>query len=163
MYKERIKAGINPIWTIPVWAVGIYLLSIVWGILQILIGFYRPYIMQIFLFAGTLLFGWYLVSKFMTEYEITISARYITVTRFLGRKTNPVMSVRSQNILCVTDSKKDIKNHRISGTGNFVRAFQKGNPIYIVYTCGAEKRLIKLKLSDFDAHRIAEKITKEGI
>ena len=162
MYKERVKAGINPIWTIPVWAVSIYALSILWGIFQILTGLYQPYMMQIFLFAGTLVFGWYLISKFMTEYEITVSPRYLTVTRFLGRKTNPVISIRSQNILCITDTRQELKKYKISKTENFIRAFQKGNIIYIVCTYNAGTRLIKMKLSGFDAHQIKEKLIKEG-
>ncbi len=163
MYKERVKPGINPIWTIPVWAVSIYALSILWGIIQILIGFFQPYVMQIFLFAGTLAFGWYLVSKCMTEYEITVSPRYITVTRFLGRKTRPVITIRSQNIIAAADSKKDIKTHKISKSENFIRAFQKGNKIYVVYNHDNEKRLLKMKLSGLNANQLTDKFKKEGI
>jgi len=162
MFKERVKAGINPIWTIPVWAVSIYVLSILWGIFQILTGLFQPYVIQVFLFTGTLVFGWYLVSKFLTEYEITISARYITVTRFLSKKTNPVLTVRGQNILCISDNKQELKKFRIDGSVNFVRAFQKGNLIYVVYSSGSQTRLVKMKLSGADARQLSDKLKKEG-
>lgn len=163
MYKERVKAGINPIWTIPIWAISIYVLSILWGIFQILIGFFQPYVMQIFLFAGTLLFGWYLVSKFMTEYEITVSHRYITITRFLAKKTNPVLTIRSADIIDMADNKKDLSNHKISKTENFIRAFQKGNKIYVVYNINGENRLLKMKLSGLKITQLKDKFKKEGI
>ena len=162
MYEERIKSGINPIWAIPVWAVGLHVIYIVFGIIQILIGYDKPYFLHAALFAITVLFGWYFVSKFLTEYSIGVSSRYITVTKYLSRKTTPMGTIRSQNIVLITDNKDDIKKFKITSSVNYIRAFQKGNKIYIVENENGKHRLTKLCLSGMSADDMKEKFKKEG-
>lgn len=162
MYEERLKPGINPLWSILGWAVCLYILYIIGGIFRILLKYDKPYITQISLFAATVLFAWYFVSKFLTEFEISISSRYITVTRFLSHKTNQVRTIRSSNIVLLTDDIEKTKKHHISKTENYIRAFQKGNPVYIISNENGKYLLTKFRFSGIDAAEIEKKLKKEG-
>lgn len=163
MYKENIKAGINPLWMVLLWAFVCFAIYILSGISQILFEFSDPYmITQIFLFAMTIVFGWYFMSKFVTEYEISVSSRYISIIRTTARKPQQMCTVRGKSIILVTDKKNETKRYKVRKKQSFVRAFQKGNLIYVIYEENGFHNLIKMKLSGLDAKSANDKIKKEG-
>ena len=71
-------------------------------------------------------------------------------------------TVRGKSIILVTDKKSETEKYTIKRKQSFVRAFQKGNPIYVVYEENGFHNLIKMKLSGLNAKSANDKIKKEG-
>ena len=83
MYKERVKSSINPILAVIIWFFGTYAFTILWGISEILFEFENNLIMQIICLLETVWFGWFLITKVLTEIEYEIFENKLTIRRFL--------------------------------------------------------------------------------
>ena len=154
MYKERIKSGFNPILAVVLWLVGIYLFNILWEIAQILFEFNLTTLKHFCVLGITIAFGWYFISKILTEYEFEISGGKFTVKRILSRREKLVTMIAADNIKLICDSEAKFNNISINKTKNYIRPKQNGKKIYIVYKNGDKTDAIKFKTDKYSKKQI---------
>ncbi len=133
IYKEKVKSGVNPVIAVVLWFAGIYLFNIIWGVAQILFEFNLTIVKHFCALGITIAFGWFFVSKILTEYEFEISAGKFTVKRILAKREKLVNMVATANIKLVTDSKTKFESIPKNKVRSYTRPKQKGKTIYILY------------------------------
>ncbi|MBQ4527544.1 MAG: hypothetical protein II998_05685 [Clostridia bacterium] len=146
MYKETVKSGINPILSVVMWAISMYLFYILWGIAQILFEFSLSVVMYGIMLVITLGFGWFLVTKVLTEYEICISEGKLTITKIQSRRKQVLVAlIALQNISDVCDAKKKKSKYDGVKAIPFTRPLQKGKEIYVIYKDDKDLGALKFK------------------
>lgn len=146
MYKEISKSGVNPIISVPVWAVCIYVFYILWGIAEILFEFTFPIGKFVLVILATIVFGWFLVTKVVSEYEIEIGDKKLSITRIQSRrKRTPAALVAMQNVVAVYEGKKLGGKYKDAKVFSFTRPFQKGQTVYVVFKDDSGFAALKLK------------------
>lgn len=150
MYKETAKSGKNPMIFILIWALFIYVFYIAWGIGEILLEIKTPFVLKhIILFGITAVLGWNIIFKFLVEYDFVARKHEFTATRRLSKKTQVVCTIKYTGIMlmCTDEEKDKLKNYKIAKKQNFVRAYQSGQKMHIVYNFNSETHLVTLKIS----------------
>ena len=150
MYKETAKCKKSAIGPAILWIVFMYVFYILWGIGEILLEVTPPVIFKhLILWALTGWFGWTVISKFMIEYEFAARKNEFTATRKLSKKSQTVCSIKYESIEAILthDEKEMIKNYSISKKQDFVRFYQDGQIVYIIYKFDSKTNLAKLKIS----------------
>lgn len=147
MYKERVKSSINPILAVIIWFFGTYAFTIIWGISEILFEFENNLIMQIICLLETVWFGWFLITKILTEIEYEIFENKLTIRRFLSKRSSIVALVAIGNIKLISKERKKCKNCHRGKIKSFARPGLKKDVHYIVYKDIDLTRAIKINAS----------------
>jgi len=145
MYKERIKSGINPLFSTILWFASIYLFYIVWGICEILFEFSFSLGKIAICLLVTIYYGWFLIYKILTEYEIEITEDAFTVKSILSKRTKILVYEKLSAIQKVSCDKKDLTakvNIKLK------RPFQNGKNAYITFKTGKKIKCIQIKASE---------------
>jgi len=153
-YKERVKSGVNPIVAVVLWFVGIYIFNIFWGLSQILFEFNLTTLKHFCALGITIVFGWYFISKILTEYEFEISGGKFTVKRILSKREKLVAMIAADNIKLVCDSKAKFNSIPKNKTKSYIRPKQIGKPVYIVYKNGDKTDAIKFITDKYSKKQI---------
>ncbi len=150
MFKETAKAGKNPLWLVLLWFIFIYVFYIVWGIGEILLEIKIHFaIKHLILFVITSILGWSIIFKFLVEYDFVARKHEFTATKRLSKKSQLVCVIKYENIVAIynENEKQQLKNFKFYKKLNFVRAYQGGKKIHIVYNFDSKIYLTTLKLS----------------
>ncbi len=147
MYKERVKSSVNPIIALVIWFFGTYVFTILWGISQILFEFENHLIMQIICLLETVWFGWFLITKVLTEIEYEIYENKLTIRKILSKRTSIVALVALSNIKTVTKDRKKCKEFHKGRIKSFVRPNLKKDTYYVVYKDEGATRAIAFSAS----------------
>ena len=154
MYKERVKSGVNPILAVVLWFAGIYLFNIIWGISEILFEFNLTIIKHLCALGITIAFGWFFVSKILTEYEFEVSGGKFNIKRILSKREKLVGMIAIDNIKQITDSEAKYKTFQTDKTKSYVRPKQKGKIIYIIYKNDDRTDAVKFKTDSYTKKQI---------
>ena len=161
MYKERLKSPVSPIAALIAWIIFLYLFRLLWGIIPILFDFKSSVIIgQVVSYILTIIFGWILYSKFMTEFEVTLSERKLIFEKHISKKTVLMRSVAAENIKNIYIS----ENIRIKDCQSFIRPFQKGNTVTVTFADGDKISAVKFRPSKELTDKLKElshKITED--
>ncbi|MBQ4630795.1 MAG: hypothetical protein IJB70_07425 [Clostridia bacterium] len=145
MYKETAKSGINPFVSVLIWVVSLYVFYILWGIAEILFEFTFPIGKYVIILLSTIIFGWFLVTKVIAEYEFEVAGGKLSVTKIQSkRKKIPVALVAMPNIVSVCEGKKLSEKYKGAKIYSFTRPLQKGQTVYVIFK--DEKEFVALKL-----------------
>ncbi len=147
MYKEKVKSSVNPILAVVIWFFGTYVFTVFWGISQILFEFENPLVMQIICLLETVWFGWFLITKVLTEFEYEIFENKLTVRKILSKRSSIAALVAIGNIKVVTKEKRKCKDCHKGRIKNLTRPGLKNNTYYIVYKDVDSTKAIKLSAS----------------
>lgn len=146
MYEERLKSGINPLICVICWVIGIYAFHIIWGISEILFEFSLPIVKYALMILVTVIFGWFLNTKVITEYKVSVGNGKVTVDKVSSRrKTSAVALIAIPNIVSVYEGKKLNAKYKDAKCFSFTRPMQKGNTVYIIFKDDKNFVAIKLK------------------
>jgi len=146
MFNERMKSGINPIVSVIIWGVSLYVFYVIWGICEILFEFSFSALMHILMLLATVVFGWFLISKVLTEYEISIEERKINITKIQSRRRRALVAlIASDNIADVCNENKKKTKYKDIKYISFVRPSQKGEIVYLIYKDEDKLSGIKMK------------------
>lgn len=146
MYEERLKSGINPLICVICWVVGVYVFHIIWGISEILFEFSLPIVKYGIMIFVTAVFGWFLNTKVITEYKVSVGNGKITVDKVSSRrKSVPVVLVAIPNVVSVYEGKKLNAKYKSSKCFSFTRPLQKGTTVYIIFKDDKNFVAVKLK------------------
>lgn len=148
MYRERVKSSINPILAVVIWFFGTYVFTILWGISEILFEFENLLAMQIICLLETVWFGWFLISKLLTEYEYEIFENKLTVRKILSKRSSIVALIAIDNIKTITTRKDKCKGEHKGRIKNYTRPGLKDNVYYIVYKDIDSTKAIKLNMPE---------------
>lgn len=153
MYKEKLKSPINPIAALIAWIVFLCLFKLLWGIVPILLNFDGSVIIgQVISYILTIVFGWVLYSKIMTEYEVTLTDTKLIFEKHISKKHAVIRQIALENI-------KDIyisDNVKVKNCQNFIRPFQKETIVTITFNDGDHISAVKFKPSD----KLSDKLNK---
>ena len=147
MYKEIAKSKVNPLLATAAWLVGTYAFVVLWGIAQIVFEFSLEALKAAFCLAGTVWFGWYLITRLLTEYEFILDGGKLTIVKVLSKRSAPVQMVASDNICAICESKEKYKKYDVKKLKSYTRPRQDGKAVYVVYKRNDELWALKLKIS----------------
>lgn len=148
MYKETAKSGINPIIPIIIWAVSLYVFNIVWGIIQIIADYYIPLACHVIMFAATIVFGWYLISRILPEIEYELTDGKLHVTRILSKRSKLISLVATENIKGIYTNRSALKASGASKPKNYARPGCKAPKVYIAYKDNGKISSIAVNLTE---------------
>jgi len=147
MYKETAKSKVNPLLATAAWLVGTYAFIVLWGIAQIVFEFSLEALKAALCLVGTVWFGWYLITRLLTEYEFVLDGDKLTIVKVLSKRTAPVRVVAYDNICAICESKEKYKKYDVKKLKSYTRPRQDGKSVYVIYKRNDELWALKLKIS----------------
>lgn len=130
MCKEKIKSGINPIISTLLWLISVYVIYILWGIFEILFEFNFGFLKFIICLLITIYYGWFLISKILTELEVEITKDELIIKSILSKRSKLLLCQKLCDIQKIYENKKPMGLKIIK---SFKRPMQKGKMTYVVF------------------------------
>lgn len=144
MCKEKIKSGINPIISTLLWLISVYVIYILWGIFEILFEFKFGFLKFIICLLITIYYGWFLISKILTELEVEITKDELIIKSILSKRSKLLLCQKLCDIQKIYENKKPMGLKIIK---SFKRPMQKGKMTYVVFKEKEKLWCIEIKTS----------------
>ncbi len=144
MYKYQAKSGINPLLSTVLWFVSMYIFYIVWGICEILFEFRFTVGKVIICLLMTIYYGWFLIHKILTEYELEITKDSFTVKSILSKRSKVLVCEKLCDVQSITKNKKELTSKvRLK----LKRPLQKGTIAYVTLKDDKKTKCMEIKAS----------------